>query len=73
MLTILLILSQSALFAEAAYRAATTLAFVAPTLVVPQLFAQFEDDLSVSRLEFIGKTEYGIWATPEGIAFVDGK
>jgi hypothetical protein len=64
---------QSVQFAQAAYAAATTLAFVAPAVVVPHLFAQLEDDLSVDHLTFIGQQEYGIWATPEGIAFVDGE
>ena len=64
---------QSDEFAQAAYRAATTLAFVAPKAAVPLLFAQVEDDLSVERLAFIGPTEYGIWATPEGSAFIDGE
>ncbi|KAI5477515.1 translational activator [Pseudohyphozyma bogoriensis] len=61
----------SALFAEAAYRAAKTLAFVVPLAVVPRLFEQIEDDLAVKHLDFIGPTEYGIWATPEGSTFVD--
>ncbi|KAM0756603.1 ARM repeat-containing protein [Meredithblackwellia eburnea MCA 4105] len=62
---------ESPLFAEAAYRAATTLAFVSPSTVVPAIVAQLRDDLDVKRLEFIGSTEYGIWATPEGVPFVD--
>ncbi|GAA5862432.1 hypothetical protein JCM1840_004179 [Sporobolomyces johnsonii] len=58
-------------FAEAAYRAATTLALVRPAQVVPAIFAQLEDDLLPSHLEFIGATEFGIWGTPEGTTFVD--
>ncbi|ORY90168.1 ARM repeat-containing protein [Leucosporidium creatinivorum] len=61
----------SSLFAEAAYRAATTLALILPAVIVPLLFTQFEDDLNPSHLTFIGSTEYGVWATPEGIPFVD--
>lgn len=63
--------NQSPQFAEAAYRASTTLAFIAPATIVPLLFAQLEDDLSLSHLAFIGPTEYGIWATPEGSTFID--
>lgn len=63
---------QSALFAQAAYRAATTLALVAPATIVPLLFAQFEDDLSLSHIANLGVLEYGVWATPEGTPFVDG-
>ncbi|CEQ38752.1 SPOSA6832_00193 [Sporobolomyces salmonicolor] len=62
---------QSQPFAEAAYRAATTLALVRPAQVVPAIFAQLEDDLLPSHLEFIGATEFGIWGTPEGTTFVD--
>ncbi|GAA6038663.1 hypothetical protein JCM8097_009472 [Rhodosporidiobolus ruineniae] len=58
-------------FAEAAYRAATTLALVLPAKAVPALFAQFEDDLLPAHLEFIGATEFGVWGTPEGTTFVD--
>ena len=61
----------STLFAEAAYRAATTLALILPATIVPLLFAQFENDLDPSKLAFIGSTEYGVWATPEGTPFVD--
>ena len=58
-------------FAEAAYRAATTLALVLPATVVPQLFAQFADDLDTAQLAFMGPLEYGVWATPAGVPFVD--
>ncbi|KAM0793613.1 hypothetical protein ACM66B_001046 [Microbotryomycetes sp. NB124-2] len=61
----------SRLFAEAAYRAATTLALISPRVVVPLLFDQLEDDLEPSRLDFIGNLEYGVWATPEGNTFVE--
>ncbi|KAK4705757.1 hypothetical protein P7C70_g456, partial [Phenoliferia sp. Uapishka_3] len=61
----------SELFAQGAYRAATTLAFVSPSVAVPDLFSQLQDDLSVHHLSFIGPTEYGIWSTPEGTPFVD--
>lgn len=40
--------------------------------MVPILFDQLEDDLSLTYLKFIGPTEYGIWATPEGSTFIDG-
>ncbi|KAJ8297218.1 eIF-2-alpha kinase activator gcn1 [Rhodotorula toruloides] len=58
-------------FADAAYRAVTTCALVLPEKAVPALFAQFQDDLLPSHLEFIGATEFGVWGTPEGQTFVD--
>ncbi|KAK4055085.1 translational activator of GCN4 [Microbotryomycetes sp. JL201] len=62
---------ESKLFAEAAYRAATTLALISPRAIVPLLFEQLRDDLEPSRLDFIGNLEYGVWATPDGVTFVD--
>ena len=47
------------------------MALVLPDKAIPALFAQFEDDLQPSHLEFIGATEFGVWGTPEGQAFVD--
>jgi hypothetical protein len=64
---------QSKPFATAAYHAATTLALVRPAEVVPALFTQIEDDLLPAHLDFIGAEEFGIWGTPEGTTFVDGK
>ncbi|BGP21302.1 translational activator of GCN4 [Rhodotorula toruloides] len=58
-------------FADAAYRAVTTCALILPEKAVPALFAQFQDDLLPSHLEFIGATEFGVWGTPEGQTFVD--
>ncbi|GAA5901674.1 hypothetical protein JCM8208_001574 [Rhodotorula glutinis] len=55
----------------AAYRAATTLALVHPAEAIPALFAQFEDDLEPAHLAFVGATEFGVWGTPAGQAFVD--
>lgn len=47
------------------------MSLVLPDKAIPALFAQFEDDLQPSHLEFIGATEFGVWGTPEGQAFVD--
>lgn len=58
-------------FTAAAYRAAATLALVHPAKAIPAIFAQFEDDLEPSHLAFIGATEFGVWGTPAGQAFVD--
>ncbi|GAA5981477.1 hypothetical protein JCM10908_004121 [Rhodotorula pacifica] len=58
-------------FSGAAFSTATTMSLVLPDKAIPALFAQFEDDLQPSHLEFIGATEFGVWGTPEGQAFVD--
>jgi hypothetical protein len=64
---------QPSSFISAGFRAVTTLAFVAPSLVLPRLMEQLRQDLDPSGLESIGLTEYGIWKTPTGTTFVDGK
>lgn len=58
-------------FSDAAYSTAATMSLVLPDMAIPAIFAQFEDDLQPSHLEFIGATEFGVWGTPEGQAFVD--
>lgn len=58
--------------AEAAYHAATTLAFICPSVYVDAFVHQLKEDLNPASLTFIGLEERGIWATPEGQAFVDG-
>ena len=60
-------------FVHAGFRAVTTLAFVAPTLILPPLMDQLHHDLDPKELETIGLHEYSIWKTPEGTLFVDGE
>ncbi|KDE04239.1 hypothetical protein MVLG_05338 [Microbotryum lychnidis-dioicae p1A1 Lamole] len=56
---------------EAAYAAASSLALINPTTIIPRLFEQLGEDLDPKQLDFIGTTEFGIWSTPEGTTFVD--
>ena len=60
-------------FAEAAYNAIGTLAFVAPSFYVPEFMARLESDLDAAPLEAIGSFERGVWETPAGTPFVDGE
>jgi hypothetical protein len=58
--------------AQAAYRAATTLCFIQPSVYVPPLLEMIREDLDASALHSIGAEEIGIWRTPPGQTFVDG-
>lgn len=58
-------------FAEAAYRAIATLAFLDPVEFVADVLAKAKSDLDPAALEFIGLEERGIWATPADQLYVD--
>ncbi|KAL4249154.1 TOG domain-containing protein [Abortiporus biennis] len=57
-------------FAEAAYNAVTTLVFVAPEVMAPRVVEQIGLDLDPA-VDSLSDEDIGIWATPEGTAFVD--
>ncbi|KAI0060576.1 ARM repeat-containing protein [Artomyces pyxidatus] len=62
--------SQTSDFSEAVYRAITTLAFVAPDTVLPRVMDQLREDIG-SDVNALSESDLGIWATPEGVAYVD--
>jgi hypothetical protein len=59
-------------FPEASYSVVTTLCFVSPTSVLPQIVKQLQDDLDPANLNTLSDFDLGVWATPEGTTFVDG-
>ena len=59
-------------FPEASYSVVTTLCFVSPTSVLPQIVKQLQGDLDPARLNALSDFDLGVWATPEGTTFVDG-
>jgi hypothetical protein len=61
------------LLRNAAYASLSTLAFVAPKAILPSLQDRVVSGLSPSLLSFVGPTELGIYNTPAGVTFVDGK
>ncbi|KAG8891177.1 translational activator of GCN4 [Tulasnella sp. 408] len=61
---------QDTKLAEAAYIAATTIAFVAPSVAVERLVGQVKSDLR-QGLHGLGPEDYAIWRTPEGTLHVD--
>jgi hypothetical protein len=58
---------------EASYTAIATLVFVAPSIVLPRLVEQLNEDIKPDVLNGISDFDLGVWATPEGTRFVDGQ
>ena len=56
---------------EASYRAITSLAFVSPDTVLPQVIEQLHADLD-SPVKKLQDSDFGIWSAPEGVTYVDG-
>ena len=59
-------------FEDASYSAVTTLAFISPTSVLPQVIRRLQEDLDPEVLNALSDEDLSIWAMPEGTAFVDG-
>jgi len=59
-------------FEDASYSAVTTLTFISPTSVLPQIIRRLQEDLDPEVLNALSDEELSIWATPEGTTFVDG-
>jgi hypothetical protein len=57
---------------DASYRAVTTLSFVAPESVIPEIVAQVGKDIDAQEVKALTDEEIAIWATPEGVVYVDG-
>jgi len=60
-------------FADASYQAISTLAFVCPEVVLPKVVEQLRTDINSSAINALSEAEFGIWETPEGTTYVDGK
>ncbi|KAI8978208.1 ARM repeat-containing protein [Trametes punicea] len=58
-------------FVEAGYRAVTTLAFVAPSIVIPKVVEQIRADLRSEDTRALTDDDLGIWSTPEGQTYID--
>ena len=60
-------------FAEAAFRAITTLVFVAPDAILPKIMEQIKSDLRPEAIQSLTDDDLAIWETPEGQTYVNGK
>lgn len=58
---------------QAALQALTTLVFVAPHHYVPAVVQEVTATMDPLKLAFIGEFEIGVWSTPEGELYVDGR
>ncbi|TBU31959.1 ARM repeat-containing protein [Dichomitus squalens] len=58
-------------FAEAGYRAITTLAFVAPEAVLPKVVEKIGADIKADDVQRLTDEDLGIWGTPEGQTYID--
>lgn len=58
---------------DASYRSVSTLAFVCPEVVLPRIMDQLSVDIDVDGINGLTETDFGIFETPEGTAFVDGE
>lgn len=58
---------------DAAYNAVSTLVFVNPEDVIPRILDHMCADLDAHEVNALTDVDLGIWRTPEGTAYVDGK
>ncbi|GBE83943.1 eIF-2-alpha kinase activator GCN1 [Sparassis crispa] len=58
-------------FAEAGYRAVTTLAFVSPQEVLPRIIEQIRADINPEEINSLSEMDLGVWSVPEGKTYVD--
>ncbi|KZT22524.1 ARM repeat-containing protein [Neolentinus lepideus HHB14362 ss-1] len=56
---------------EGSYRTLSTVTFVAPPLVLPRAVDQLRLDISATDINSLSDTDLAIWATPEGVTYVD--
>ncbi|TFK50812.1 ARM repeat-containing protein [Heliocybe sulcata] len=56
---------------EGSYRALSTITFVAPVLVLPRAVDQLRLDIPATDINSLSDTDIAIWATPEGVTYVD--
>ncbi|KAJ8595557.1 ARM repeat-containing protein [Rhizopogon salebrosus TDB-379] len=58
-------------FADASYRAMSSLAFVCPEVVLPKVMDQLRANVDALTINALTEAEFGIWETPEGMTYVD--
>lgn len=50
-----------------------TLAFVSPSIVLPRVVKQLREDINPDLLNALSDSDIGIWSTPEGTTYVNGR
>ncbi|EMD33195.1 hypothetical protein CERSUDRAFT_142825 [Gelatoporia subvermispora B] len=56
---------------DAAYRAVSTMVFVAPECTLSKLLEHLKTDLNAQEIQALSDLDFGVWSTPEGQTFVD--
>lgn len=64
--------SQDQYVRDAAFRSCGTLAFINPTITIPQLIKEADKNLAPQVYTWITPTDIQIWKAPEGTPVIDG-
>ncbi|EUC57504.1 translational activator GCN1 [Rhizoctonia solani AG-3 Rhs1AP] len=56
---------------ESAYRALSSIVFIAPGVVLPHVISEVRHSLAPAQVEALGAVDFAIWRTPKGTMFHD--
>ncbi|CAE6418409.1 unnamed protein product [Rhizoctonia solani] len=56
---------------ESAYRALSSIVFIAPAVVLPHVISEVRHSLAPAQVEALGAVDFAIWRTPKGTMFHD--
>ncbi|CAE7122272.1 unnamed protein product [Rhizoctonia solani] len=56
---------------ESAYRALSSIVFIAPAVVLPHVISEIQRTLAPAQVEALGAVDFAIWRTPAGTMFHD--
>ncbi|KAG9124771.1 translational activator of GCN4, partial [Ceratobasidium sp. 392] len=56
---------------ESAYRALSTIVFIAPKITLPRVIAEVQRCLNPAQVEALGPVDFAVWRTPKGAMFTD--
>ncbi|KAG9085998.1 translational activator of GCN4, partial [Ceratobasidium sp. UAMH 11750] len=56
---------------ESAYRALSTIVFIAPKVTLPHVIGEIQRCLSPAQIETFGPVDFAVWRTPKGTMFTD--
>ncbi|KAG8757390.1 translational activator of GCN4, partial [Ceratobasidium sp. 423] len=56
---------------DSAYRALSSIVFIAPAIVLPHVISEIQHSLAPARVEALGAVDFAIWRTPKGTMFHD--
>ncbi|KAJ1305968.1 hypothetical protein OPQ81_010683 [Rhizoctonia solani] len=56
---------------ESAYRALSSIVFIAPAVVLPHVISEIKHSLAPTQVDALGAVDFAIWRTPKGTMFHD--